>query len=195
MSSSRFSIPCNPAAKISPAANNGVTSSPFDFANPTAFALALRSARRRSASTWTLLRCFSRAANASTSSTKPRRAKAAATPGKSLRNSFGSSTIVSFANVHGSEVFIVRKCSKRDFVLDLCVARAARRQRLPNFYLQSPRDRHIVTAIRHLIRKITLARRIAARFVVRIAVALAITDFLHEACGRVAELQRHLERA
>jgi len=40
----------------------------------------------------TALRCSSSEAKTSTSSTKPRRASAAATPVKSLRSSFGSST-------------------------------------------------------------------------------------------------------
>ncbi len=55
-------------------------------------ALRAQADRPRSASA---LRCSSRAANRATSSSKPRRASSAATPCKSLRSSFGSSTLES----------------------------------------------------------------------------------------------------
>src|SRR3984957_20584543 len=190
MASSSASISNNWAPRDSPAASRAEASCPLDLAWPTALALALRSARNRSASICTTLRRSSKTAKLSTSSTKPRGASAAATPVKSLRSSFGSSTVCSLVRV----LIYSNSNSRAAGAACPAVALAARVQRLADLDLQSARHRHIVVPVRHLVGKVSLAGRVAARFIMRIAITLAIADFLHQAGRRVAQMQRHFER-
>src|SRR5258708_34359500 len=68
-------------------------------------------------------------------------------------------------------------------------------ERLANLDLWPARRRHIVTPVRHVIGEVALARGVAARFVMGIPIALTVADFLHQAAGRLAQMQRYLERA
>ena len=117
----------------------------------------------------------------STSRTKPRRASSAATLGRSLRNSLGSST--GYRSSRISSQLVVRG------------PRAPRRERLADLDLQTARRRHVVAPLRHAFGQIALAGRIRVGLIVRVAVALAVAELLHQPRRRVAQVQRHLERA
>src|SRR5882672_6054053 len=77
----------------------------------------------------------------------------------------------------------------------LPIALSSRVQRLANLDLEPARRRRIVTPVRHLVGKVALARGVAARLVMRVPIALAVADFLHQAGRRVAQMQGYLERA
>ena len=76
----------------------------------------------------------------------------------------------------------------------LAVPSAAPRQRLADLDLEAARRRRIVAPVRHLVRQIALAGGIGVRLVVRVAIALAVADLLHQPGRRIAQAQRHLER-
>src|SRR6202789_1509444 len=216
IASSCLSTPCSSWPKDSPKARKALASCPLALACPTALALALRSARSRSASICTALRCSSRAAKAATSSTNPRRARAAATPGKSLRSNLGSSKMKSLIYC-GPKLRDDKDTKQRGYPADVTFPRKRRYcrrthrhtapvlrptgtpylpvtlapgvQSLADLDLQPTRRRHVVAPIGHIVGEVALARGVAAGLVVRIPVALAVADVLHQAGRRVAQMQ------
>src|SRR6516162_11022230 len=149
-----------------------LSSSPRAFAWPTALACVLRSARRRSTSTAQGLRFSSSALSALTSRTKPRRARLRATASGSERSSFGSITGLAFR----------------------WRARPQPRERLADFQFQPARYRTLVSPIRKFIRQVTLPGGEGIRLIVRIAIAAAEAQILHQPRGRVAQPQWYIQR-
>src|ERR1700723_3519004 len=67
-------------------------------------------------------------------------------------------------------------------------------QSLADLDLQPTRRRHVVAPIGHVVGEVALARGVAAGLVVRIPIALAVADILHQAGRRVAQMQGDFER-
>jgi hypothetical protein len=144
------STPSSATPRVSPVASKRRAVLPLGLANPTALALALRSARSRSASICTALRRSSIAAKARRRRARSRAAPAAATPVKSLRSSLGSSTMIPLSKRRycrrcaGPSRFGRARCTRF-----LPVARAARLERLADLDLEPARRGHIVAPVRH----------------------------------------------
>ena len=136
-------------------------SSPRPRAWPTALAWLLRAARSRSVSICQCRRCSSSACNAATSS-------AIAAPREIARDLLGSAA---------QQLRIDHDCRLRSDVRRVCAARV---ERLGDALLEAARRRMIIAAIRHVVGKIALAGRVGFRLIVRVAIAAAVAEFLHQ---------------
>src|SRR5471032_3673507 len=67
-------------------------------------------------------------------------------------------------------------------------------QFISDFAFQSTWHRLIPARLRHPVREVGFAGRVGVRLVVRVAVFVAVTEFLHQLGRRVAQVDRHLAR-
>ena len=92
----------------------------------------------------------------------------------------------------GAQQLRIDHCPAQPF---LGSRRTQSRQRLADLDLEPARHRPIVSPIRHLIRQVALAGRVGVRLIVRVAVVPPVAEVLHQPRRRIAQLQRHLQRA
>ena len=73
--------------------------------------------------------------------------------------------------------------------------RAHALERLGDLDLEPARHRLVITRRLHVVGEVLLARRDRVGLVVRVAIALAVAEALHQPRRRIAQVQRHVERA
>ena len=111
------------------------------------------------------------------SSVTPRFARPAATPARSLRSRLMSSIARFYQRA--------RACAdaqplKSSAVARLRVALAQRRQPLADALLDAALGRLVEARVRHVVGQVALARGVRVRLVVRVAIALAVAELLHQ---------------
>ena len=191
----RGSRACAPSA--SPSASSAAMSWPCALALPTALAWALRAARTSSAATCAALRRSSSARKRSTSSLKPRRARL-----RGDRVGIGAKqSASSMADRPGrcgtGELYgrYSRRTSPSTGSPECRPASRSRASASRDPDLEPARHRLVVARRLHAVGKVLLARGVGIGLVVRVAVALAVAERLHEPGRRIAQVQRHVERA
>src|SRR5690606_14970143 len=75
------------------------------------------------------------------------------------------------------------------------IERAQRRELLADAQLESPVDRNVEALRLDAVGEIALTGRVAAGFVVRVAVRAAMAEWLQQGGRRVAQVHRHRRRA